>query len=362
MNGSVGNLAADMRSTNEIPSFESFLVEAPAPKTARVVDAARLWIEHERRREERGEIAPATIRNYLTHHGQYLVPQFGTLDCRDITWRHIVAWIKAVRSERSKATVRKEATNSRTFFRFCLNENFIEETPWRDVPIGVVPSKRRGGRSKRAEMVMEIEEVRRLLRGHGDAEGVLFYALIFLEGLRPSEACELRWGDINRAERRITVSRSYDEKAPPKKRIKCTKSGVARDVPEHPEVRTLLDYAYARRTFANRAAPQPNELVCLRKGKHRWLGAAWRRAYRRALEDVGIEPRDLYAARHTCITLLRVAGADRDVVKSFTHSTDESERFDRRDAFEAYDHSRHDWGLKLRTIELLKIDDDEVTP
>ena len=178
-------------------------------------------------------------------------------------------------------------------------------------------------------------------------------------GLRPGELSELRWGDRVATARKLTISRSYDEKA---QKVGPPKSGEPRDVPIHPYLAKLLDLAFARRTMALDRAPAPNELIAQRNGQHRWLKASMLRRFRWTLARLGIESptkreRNLKTGRHSFVTLLRAAGGDRDVVQSFTHATDETERFRNRSAFAHYDHSHLDWGVALDTIELLRLEE-----
>lgn len=354
-------------SRSDVPSLDAFLLPAPERIELSVPEAARRWLAHEVERVARDEVRASSLEAYKTHVRRHLVPQFGTFYVHDVETRHLKAWISALKSCRSDSTVRTNASHSRTFFLFCQEQGAIVHSPWRDLPRGLLPPKGPRDKTKRPREVLSLADMARVIFLTPDFDDRALYTAALLGMLRPGELFEARWKDYDPQARKLNVARSWRSKG---RRVGPTKSGEPRDVPVHSLLKAILDTTFARRTLEHGEAPGREELIFLRDGRHRWMQGAALDRWRKNLDELGIPPvfekqRDLYSARHTGVTQLRIANAPKHVVQAFTHTCNGPDRFDRQSAFGHYDHSGRDWASCLKAIDLLVItramvDDDAV--
>ncbi|MEQ8570843.1 MAG: site-specific integrase [Deltaproteobacteria bacterium] len=346
-----------MRVSSPPPSFEAFLQPVPDPVIWELPEAAGRWLAHEAERLKRGDIRPSTMEAFRSFLRQHLIPQFGRFKVHQITTRHLEAWVAALKSCRAGSTVRTQAVYSRTFFKFCEDSGAIERSPWRDFPGGVLPPKGPQDKTKRPREVLSPEAVARVIYLTPDFDERALFTGALLGMLRPGELFEARWFDYDAQARRLNVARSWRSKG---RTVGPTKSGEPRDVAVHPLFKAILDTTFARRTLERGEAPPSDELIFMRDGRHRWMQGCAIERWRKNLDALGIPPvtgkqRDMYSARHTGVTQLRLAGAPKDLVQAMTHTCTGAERFDKQSAFGWYDHSGEDFAARIRAVDLLEL-------
>lgn len=119
-------------------------------------------------------------------------------------------------------------------------------------------------------------------------------ALVMLAGLRPSEACGLKWGDIDKNS--VLIERAVVDG-----QVTTTKTK-----------RSIRKISVSKRLGAilRRRRGQADEWVCLHRGRlvrTQALGCYW---MRRACQDVGVRHRGLYAGRRHAISAAISDGAE----------------------------------------------------
>lgn len=147
----------------------------------------------------------------------------------------------------------------------------------------------------RDEMAMVIQD----MREHYDEQIEIYFSLAFLTGFRPSEGIDLRWSNIDWNKKEILIS-----SAKVRGSIKCTKTDKARIVELDDECISLLlrlkkhTFMKGDVLFVNLATDKPyfdtRDLV----------GKYWRPSLKRCK----IRDRDARQTRHTCASMMLMAG------------------------------------------------------
>jgi integrase len=143
----------------------------------------------------------------------------------------------------------------------------------------------------------------------------VFNALEGVAGLRHGEAAGLRWADYDPTCEplgKLRVSRSGERAA--------TKTHLAREIPVHPALRTILDEWWRSGWAAKYARPPTaSDLIVPTKSHQVRKAPGTLKAFRSDLERLGLRPRRNHDLRRTFITLAQVDGASRDVLRPMTH-------------------------------------------
>ena len=147
-----------------------------------------------------------------------------------------------------------------------------------------------------------------------------FFSLLLASGMRPGEALGLKWGDVDFANKRVTVNRSLtrtkgsgwtleEPKTARSRRTIPLPSTVVKDLKEHEK-------------------QQKAEILAAKPGKYKEQGFVFaaengepmsdknimRRHFKPLLESAGLPDIRIYDLRHTCATLLLAAGENPKVV------------------------------------------------
>ncbi len=153
----------------------------------------------------------------------------------------------------------------------------------------------------------------------------VLYAVRYLGGLRPGEAANLRWRDLDRTVKplpRLTVSSAFNSAY---RAEKDTKTGAVIQVPIHPVLDAVLAgwerEGWAR--FIGRDPTATDLLVPSQSGQQRLVQVS-REAFLRDLAALGLAARRQYESRATFRNLARAHGAPKDMVNQITHPSPEA--------------------------------------
>ena len=140
-------------------------------------------------------------------------------------------------------TVRRRTGFAKQFFRVALRRRLIKDNPFADLQGVTVRANRE------RDYFLTKEDAGKVLAACPDAQWKLLFALSRYGGLRcPSEHLGLRWGDIDWARGRFTVTSPKTERH---------EGGASRVVPIFPELRPYLETAFDE-------APEGTEFVITR--------------------------------------------------------------------------------------------------
>ncbi len=181
------------------------------------------------------------------------------------------------------------------------------------------------------------------------------YALHFLGGLRPGEAANVRWKDIDKTFSplwRLTLSAAWSSQA---KREKSTKTGAELCVPVHPALQRALEAweAAGWEQFMGRK-PRPDDLVFPRLNGRQRATATTGHAFRADLFRLGIPHQRQYESRSTFRNLALRAGASVFHLDLITHPSPKRGR-------DYYTRIDMQWDAMCQAVLAIVLPDDEVT-
>jgi integrase len=275
----------------------------------------------------------ARVAAYLPRTALHILP------LSEVTPRVVAAWVTELRALTSPRTGETAAPRTvrnvydvvRRALRAAVFDGLLVADPFAALPSSSRPRAQDSDPSARQGYRLTREEVEALV---ASAEGRwrALWCLLALTGARLGEALALRWRDLvdDAPLRRVVLARQVHHRT----RVYCaTKTRETRVVPEHPELRRVLEVwrsegwpeAYGRE-------PAEEDLVVpgRSEGGRPW-GAAedaggplWAqdvdRAFKRQLAALGMRPHRVHDLRHTFASLCADAGMRENVAARWTHT------------------------------------------
>ena len=200
--------------------------------------------------------------------------------------------IERYREERKKAGVKNRTINLELTLLSCIlklgwERNHLSRLPFEK--ISELKLKETDSEQRRA---LSQAEARRLLES---ASGLtkLFIALLLYTGMRKSEAMFLSWDDIDLEREEITIRAKPEQGFAPK-------SGKARTIPLHPELKAILEKI-------PRKAGKGEWVFCDDKGDRI---KEFRKSFKTACKKAGLEGISPHCLRHSFASLMIQSGAD----------------------------------------------------
>lgn len=294
---------------------------APAPPMPTVHERATAWakdLPHGSAYNERG-----IVKNHLGPDSM-----LGPLPVDRVEAHHLVAWVRQLRATPVKRggtlapgtvhaiynTLKKMLAEAR--FAKLIPSNPCDELPPGTLPVleDKDPTAREGWPYTRAEAqrlvsAPEIPLPRRVL-----------YAILFLTGVRISEAVVLRWGYFE-PEREplggILVARSWNQKL---RTEKSTKTGTTRRVPVHPTLAAVLaEWKLGGFARCFRRAPEPGDYLVPTRTMKRRNARNVHAQLKADCEKLGIRPRRVHGTRHSFMSFGIDDGGRWDILQQLTH-------------------------------------------
>jgi integrase len=255
------------------------------------------------------DVKPRTHQGYEAYLRRHILPTLGSLPVRAVTRRVI----KTLLAEKAKTGLGKNSIRLiRAALSACLSGAVDDEIIRANPAFGL---GRRGAR--RADVLTPAERQKRIrplsgaqltaLLGAAQAEPRYFpvFALLAMTGMRPGEAFGLRWEDVNFADRKIYVERTWSAG-----RLETPKSGKTRVVDMSAQLAVVLRKVEADRKAEKVRRGWPNlpaTVFCTETGTPLDESKV-RKVFRRALKKAGLPPFRLYDLRHTFASLLLANG------------------------------------------------------
>jgi len=170
---------------------------------------------------------------------------------------------------------------------------------------------------KKEIQVLTPEEAARFMEAAVYSRWKALFSLLISSGMRPGEALGLKWQDIDFAKGRVHVRRALtktkegwqltEPKTPKSRRTIPLPAGVMQDLKEHKKEQ-------AAEKLRNRDYQDYDLVFASEKGTPLDLHNIVRRHFKPLLKDAGLPDINIYALRHTCATLLLMAGENPKVV------------------------------------------------
>ncbi len=240
----------------------------------------------------------------------------------------LLKWLEGLREHKSRRdgtplasrTQRNVASVVRMFFADARQRKVIARNPtvdWaRNLP--TIEDKERGWRAQAGFTLEQVVTVTTDERVPEDRR--VLYTLRFLGGLRPGEAANARWRELNRSKRplwRLALESSFNS---PTQREKSTKTGAELNIPVHPVLQGALERWEAQgwEVFMGRK-PEPTDFIFPRgDGQQRRVSATYKQ-FKADLAMVGIPAQRQYESRSTFRNLALSAGANEFHLNLITH-------------------------------------------
>jgi integrase len=256
----------------------------------------------------------------------HIYPVLGTMQLDVVRPRHVNQVVENVRMlKRAPRTVRNVYAVMQALFRDAEIDGLIDKTPCilTKYQLGVV---RDADPDWRRTAIYTLDEVVGLCTDpRVPQDRRVMYALLFLSQERHGEAAGARWRHYDATLKplgRLVCSTSYDDAT--------TKTGVERWIPVHPTLAAILaewKLSGWPREFGRK--PNGDDLIVphtrpTNRGPRVEFGGmrSDHDTYKRMRKDcdaLGFRRRRTHDTRRTGITLLREAGADKDIVRTWTH-------------------------------------------
>lgn len=253
-----------------------------------------------------------TIRTYREVIG-LLVDQTGeSKQLIDLTATELRTFVRE--SSLAQATQRKRYNQLRTFFRWCVDEQYLKESPLEDVEAPEEPNKLPKTITEE-ELQALCDEIRKRYKegrqSGGVGEGQLIWRIplfwfAFYTGMRGSELGRLRWEHVDREKDLIYIRKQKNRREqtiPLNSRAKEVLDEVRDGSPE--------DFVFRSPNFEEtQRDPQ-------------WFCGNVSRAFRRARKDADLrQGLSLHSLRHGFCTALAEAGKSAVVIKEAARHAD----------------------------------------
>ena len=315
---------------------------------------SEIWLEERRRAgivDWRGEAAK--LRDHV-------VPFIGHMELNSIRPKHISDLMKRLAEKTDRPIGRKTRRNVYGIIKSLLRDAKIADFFLGEDPC-ILPSMAFGNEHEkdpewRAKAIFTSSELVRLITDETIPEDRrVFYALMGVGGCRLGEAAALRMRNVDLDRYPLgglLIARSHEQD--------WTKGKFAREVPIHPVLAGMLAvWTMSGWEKMVGRAPTPDDLLVPMPPQDalRRRGDVTREslrtktyAYKRAkqdLADLGLRHRREHDLRRTMVTLMREAGARKEVLVTITHNP-------RRETIDMY--TVFSWTAKCAEVVKLKFD------
>ncbi len=282
------------------------LLFGEAKKDFTFEEFAKLWIERQEKRMNAGEIREASFRNY-NYSLKRIVPYFEGRKMRQITKLDIKDYV----TDSLKKVSAKTVCNNLIPLRQIFDDAFTEQIVATNVAKLV-----KNPRLKRPEIdPLGMDDVKAVLgyMRENYEEMYAFFCLLFMTGVRLSEAIAIRWKDVDFNDNVIhirqsrTLGKINDVKTTDSNREICMVSQLSDALKNHKvKFKKLSSYVFTTQ-YA----------VAYRKQSH-----IITRYWKPCLNDLSIAYREMCQTRHTHAVLSLVAGDNpHDVAQRLGHTS-----------------------------------------
>lgn len=183
--------------------------------TSTLADLTREWLAHKGR-----EVTPRTLKGYEDALTLYVLPTLGHRRLADITLREIDALYGSMRAgtlpqPEDDAGWKGKPLSARTvrLAHVALSQALSQAVKWGMLPHNPAAEATLPSGKPKEKRALSLAERTRFLEAAAatDAFHRVFYRVLMDTGLRPGEACALKWTDMDFASERFTVARAVTQ-------------------------------------------------------------------------------------------------------------------------------------------------------
>jgi integrase len=227
---------------------------------------AEVCVEY-RRSDDFKRLDGGSPDRYMRDQDSYVLPTFGDMLIADIRASHIRDWLDYLRRDYrrqrpsrgrtrglSESALNSALTGLRVVLRHAaeMDPPYIDHNPLEDVMARHLPKP---DEDRREKQILGEDELDRLIAAADDPFRLIFQTAMWT-GLRSSELRGLSWGDLDRRDGWVTVTRQMDHKEIGR-RVPLKAKGLSdkREVPLVPELAEALRDHRAKLAEHDRAKP-----------------------------------------------------------------------------------------------------------
>jgi integrase len=290
------------------------------------------WLQYKKR-----EVRPYTVKRYKSILNNHILPVLKDYPVQQISRNNIIEIINGLCDKKHFRTAQFIHRIFSNFCKFALKENFIKNSPFIDIQFPTY---------QRAEIdVLSKLEAKHFLKLCHDSKHALLFEFALMTGMRPEEYLALQWRDLDIDNKTVIVRRSVDLNLLQTIEFQDVKSKNSRRKIPLPEAlfNKLIEFHEAqleasklktikkpvsKKKKAQRARKRPKKALAKPKvyqhfdlvfpsenGTPLRINNLTRRYFQPLMEKVNKAKRaHLYMLRHTCATLLLLAGENPKIV------------------------------------------------
>jgi integrase len=258
------------------------------------------WLELVKPTVEHG-----TFRPYKSHVDLHIAPIIGTLKLIKLKRFHVEELYTALaRKGVSAAMQRKIGTTLTIALGAAVDKEMIPFNPAERVrkPKAIKPEIR----------PLDADQVATFLAVARDDRLYAFYVMAVDTGMRPGELFALEWADVDFNHGRVSVKKSVSPGADGRLQVKAVKTKKGRRQLRLSAFTLAALHDHRKRMLAEGHANAP--VFCNTVGGFLRLTDLCRHSFKPILKRAGLPDIRLYDLRHTCSTLLLLAGENIKVV------------------------------------------------
>ncbi|MCI0456764.1 MAG: site-specific integrase [Gemmataceae bacterium] len=252
----------------------------------------------------KNNVAPNTYDHYKSTVDKHLTPYLGKIKLADLTAFHVAQLYRDLEAAGASADARRRAGGRlRQCLRYAVNFGLIPTSAAHKIPLPRV--------SKAEIHPLDQDEARALLDAGRPDRLFALYQLALDSGARQGEMFALQWTDFIWDRREVSISKSLEE-IRGRLRVKEPKSASGRRrVLLTPTTLTILREHQQRMLAEGHGSAL---VFCDRQGGHLRKSNVQRRSFQPLLKRAGLMGVRFHDLRHTCATLLLLAGVNIKVV------------------------------------------------
>jgi len=263
------------------------------------------WMTLKEKQVEEGTLSPGYLAQIKSYEKKIL-GFFTSKDVREIRTADVTDFWQKLQSGLSPKTIQNILRLLQGFFNFLLKEEVIERKP--SFPEVKIPES--------SYTWITVEDQNRILKHIQESmpHHYPIFLFLFRQGIRPGEACALKWMDVDLEREVVWIRRTFSAR----KLKENTKGKRHRLIPLHPEVSAFL------RKYAEKVTPFPESFVFLQKNGNPYKDYQLNRIWKNVREALNL-PKDLRlydASRHSVASHLVGSGKPIYLVKEFLGHSD----------------------------------------
>lgn len=153
-------------------------------------------------KDKQGMVSEQTRANYFQTYKLYLLPSLGSLPIKHVHQTHLEEVLRDLASSLRSGTLQTVATRTRMLFKYAEGKRFVSFNPaiHMRVPTAMVVTP------TQVQEPWSAEEARAALAAFKGHQLEVFVNLLLRLGLRKGEAFGLKWGGIDFATKKVSIS------------------------------------------------------------------------------------------------------------------------------------------------------------